>query len=310
MKGLEIARAFYEQYGRPMLEEFDDLKDQLAVGLCGSGSECFGFDDEISRDHDFEPGFCIFVPEGLDSRREFRLERAYSGLPKEFMGLRRSPMRPVGGNRHGVIHTAQFFTEKTGTEDGKLTERQWFAVPESALAEAVNGEIFEGFKGEVTAIRKRISQMPEDVRLKKLAAHLLNMGQAGQYNFPRCVKRGESAAAQLAAVEFVKSTLQTVFLLNRRYMPYYKWSFRALRDLPVLSDLYEPLEYLITSDNGPKTAGPKMEIIEDIAAMILKELHNQEITRATCGSLETHAYSVNDFIKDNDIRNRNIFYAL
>ena len=310
MKGLEISRKFYEQYGKPMLEEFADLKGLLAVGLCGSGSECFGYDDEISADHDYEPGFCIFVPENLDSRREFQLERAYSRLPKEFMGLKRSPLSPVGGNRHGVLHTAEFFMDKTGTTDGKLTAGQWFSVPDSALAEAVNGEIFEDQLGEVTEIRQRISRMPEDVRLKKLAAHLLNMGQAGQYNYLRCVRRGEGAAAQLAAVEFVKSTLQTVFLLNRRYMPYYKWSFRALRDLPLLSDLYEPLEFLLTSDNGTKTAGPKAEIIEDIAAMILQELHRQEITRATCGSLETHAYSVNDFIRDNDIRNRHILFAL
>ena len=57
-KGLELARAYYEQYGRPMLEkEFPDVLDRIAAGLCGHGSECFGYDDAVSRDHDFEPGF-------------------------------------------------------------------------------------------------------------------------------------------------------------------------------------------------------------------------------------------------------------
>ena len=41
MKGLELARAFYNEYGAPMLErEFPELLPCLCVGLVGSGSEC------------------------------------------------------------------------------------------------------------------------------------------------------------------------------------------------------------------------------------------------------------------------------
>ena len=82
MKGLEIAKAFYKEYGEPMLRDrFPSLIPYLAVGLMGRGSECFGFDDEVSRDHDFEPGFCIFLPgeDVVDRRTEFLLERAYAG---------------------------------------------------------------------------------------------------------------------------------------------------------------------------------------------------------------------------------------
>ncbi|MBQ9562362.1 MAG: hypothetical protein IJU99_02815, partial [Lachnospiraceae bacterium] len=63
MNGLELSRAYFEAFGRQMLEEqFPELLPHLAAGLFGSGSECFGFVDEVSRDHDFEPGFCIFLP--------------------------------------------------------------------------------------------------------------------------------------------------------------------------------------------------------------------------------------------------------
>ena len=63
MKGLEIAEKYYAECGLNMLKtEFPDLLPFLCVGLVGSGSECYGFDDEISTDHDFEPGFCIFIP--------------------------------------------------------------------------------------------------------------------------------------------------------------------------------------------------------------------------------------------------------
>ena len=91
MKGIELSKAFYAQYGKPMLEEgFTDILPFLAVGLFGSGSECFGFDDAVSADHDFEPGFCIFLPgeDVVDRKRAFALERAYAKLPKGFMGYR------------------------------------------------------------------------------------------------------------------------------------------------------------------------------------------------------------------------------
>ena len=117
MKGLELSEAFYRAYGEPMLrEQFPELYPLLAAGLFGSGSECFGFDDAYSRDHDFEAGFCIFLPtENVIGRREaFLLERAYEKLPKEFEGVSRSILAPVGGMRHGVFRTEEFFREKIG----------------------------------------------------------------------------------------------------------------------------------------------------------------------------------------------------
>ena len=75
-------------------EKFPELEDKLAIGLVGDGSECFGYDDDISRDHDFEPGFCIFVSDDIDSRTEFQLERAYAKLPKTFEGVDRLKISP------------------------------------------------------------------------------------------------------------------------------------------------------------------------------------------------------------------------
>ena len=109
MNGIELSRGYYEAFGKPMLrEQFPDLLDKIAIGFVGKGSEHFGFDDEVSRDHDFEPGFCIFLPgeEVVDRRSAFLLERAYAKLPKEFEGVKRQMLSPVGGNRSGVIRTA------------------------------------------------------------------------------------------------------------------------------------------------------------------------------------------------------------
>ena len=313
MNGLELSRAYYEQYGEPMLRErFPQLMPLLAAGLAGSGSECWGYDDEISRDHDFEPGFILFLPgeDVVDRRTAFALERAYAALPKEFMGLKRAMLAPVGGARHGVLRTADFFREKTGSVDGNLSLMEWLALPEYLLAEAVNGEIFADGLGEVTAIRDRLRHRPTDVRLKKLAGQLLLMGQSGQYNYRRCLLHGETGAAQLAVAEFVKSAMAAVFLLNDSYQPYYKWSFRAMRALPRLSITAELLEYLLTTDNEEEIASEKYAVMEGIAADIIGELQAQGLTQAVCGDLERHAYSVNDRISDAQIRNLHILAAV
>ena len=313
MNGLELSERFYSECVKPMLsEQFSDILPYLAVGLFGSGSECFGFDDAVSTDHDFEPGVCILLPgeDAVDRQAAFRLERAYAKLPKEFLGFRRSAIAPVGGARHGVLRTAEVFSDKVGAPDGILTLQQWLTVPAHALSEATNGKLFYDGYGEVTRIREGLARYPEDVRRKKLAGHLLLMAQAGQYNYTRCLKHGETGAAQLAVTEFVRHMMSAAFLLNGVYEPYYKWSFRAMRALPRLSLLAETAEYLLTTDNEPEIAETKYDMIEDAAADVIDALREQELTKAICGDLEKHAYSVNDSIADGEIRNLHILAAV
>lgn len=313
MKGLEISRRFFEEYGKPMLEnEFSEILPFLCAGLVGEGSECFGFDDDISKDHDFEAGFCLFLPgeDKVDRRTAFLLERAYSKLPKEYMGLKRSLMSPVGGIRKGIIRLDDFFINKIGITDGNLTVEQWLSLPQQSLAEATNGEVFFDNYGQLTKTRNELRYYPEDIRKKKLAGNLLLMAQSGQYNFNRCLSHGETGAAQMAVFEFVKSAMNTFFLLNKVYMPYYKWSFRALRQLEKLSLNAEILEFLLTSSNDGEMAEEKYYSIEGIASDVIEELQNQNLTKAICSDLEKHAYSVNDTIEDSEIRNLHILSAI
>ena len=309
MKGLELSKRFYEEHGRPMLEEqFSHILHLIAVGLAGSGSECLGYDDSISEDHDFEPGFCIFIPDEsiLDRRTAFLLERAYAKLPKEFLGYKRSPLSPVGGNRHGVMLLSDFVRDKCGSPDGILSPSGWLTVPEQSLLELTGGEIFFDGSGQISEIRGRLSYLPDDIRLKKLSGELLIMGQSGQYNYPRCVSRGDGAAAQLCIFELVKAAMHTAFLLNRKYMPYYKWSFKALRELEELCDIAPTLEYLIPSANDGEAVGKKLNAIEEISEAVINVLKAQGLTKFEGNALEGHAYSVNAVIKDVRIRSLHI----
>ena len=190
MKGLELAEKYYAAYGAPMIrEQFPDAEDLIAAGLTGSGSECYGYDDEVSGDHDFEPGFCLFLPgeEIIDRRTAFQLERAYAKLPAEFGGYTRQKMAPAGGQRHGVFRREEWYREKLGCLPEKMTAEDWLRLPDWALAEAVNGKLFRDDAGDMTRGREFLRNMPEDARRKRLAGHLLMMAQSGQYNYRRCL---------------------------------------------------------------------------------------------------------------------------
>ena len=178
------------------------------------------------------------------------------------------------------------------------------------MNKAVNGEVFRDEAGLLTDCRKILREMPEDVRRKRLAGHLLLMAQSGQYNYRRCLKHGETGAAQLAVGEFARNTLSVAFLLNRTYMPYYKWSFRALKTLPGGEDLGRSLEWLLTTDNSEAMAEDKYFCMEGIASEIIGRLQEQGLTEAVCGDLEKHAYSVNDGVRENGIRNLHILYCV
>ena len=333
MKGIEISKEFYEEYGIPMIRnEFPELEHRLAFGLVGAGSECFKYDDEVSMDHDFDPGFLIFIPDDIDDNIKFRLERAYAKLPREYKGIKREIMSPVGGNRRGVKRVSDFLKEKTGTIDGKLSIYDWFNIPEESLAEITNGEIWKDDSNIISNIRLKLSTFPEDIKLKKIAGELLIMAQSGQYNYERCVSHNEFGAAKLALYEFVNASMHVVFLFNEVYMPFYKWKFRALRDLSwpknfkVKSELNNisgveddslfevPLEKkleALLSVTYDKILSNKVSIdVNLLAKLFIDRLNKDGLSNRQEIYLERHAYEVNNKIKDNEIRNMNILAAI
>lgn len=300
MKGLELAKKYYEHFGRPMLEtEFFDVSDRIAVGLAGEGSECMGYDDEISHDHDFEPGFCLWITAEDERKFGFKLERAYSKLPKVFEGFERQPLSPVGGNRHGVIVIEDFYKKFLGTSHTPETSGHWFSLPSASLLAASNGQVWQDKLGVFSETREKLRQgYPEDIRRKKLAAHILSMAQSGQYNFSRCKKREDIGGARLCLSEFTRHAISAIYLLNNKYEPFYKWAYRGMRDLPTLSDIADKLIPLDISNAHL--------LIEEIADDFVKEFKNQNLSDHDSLTLSAHAYKITETIKNGEIRNMHI----
>lgn len=307
MKGLELSRAYFEEYGRPLLDQqFAEYKEQMAAGLVGEGSECLGFDDEVSQDHDFGPGFCIWIPEELYVREGGRMQQAYDQLPKTFQGYTRL-QTPQAGRRVGVFSIEQFYQKYIGITHAPADNMEWMRIPQSFLATAVNGQVFCDPAGNFSQIRSRLKDFyPEDVQKKKLAAKTALMAQSGQYNYPRCMKRGDSWGAYLACGEFVKTALSAVYLLNQTYMPFYKWAFRGAEELTVLKGAVHDLKELVLLPDHMENRSRKEWLIENICIETGRELNRRGFTLTTDPFLQSHGEELMRGIRDSRLRNLHI----
>lgn len=238
MKGLELSRRYFQEAALPMLQEqFPQLLPRLAAGLVGEGSDCLGFDDQASQDHDWGPGFCLWLLREDCAAWAAPLQTAYDALPPVWLGAGPRRDQPQAGRRVGVLCLEDFYAKYLGTPGAPQNLSQWRRIPEHFLCCAVSGEVFWDGPGVFSAVRQELLAFyPPDLRRKKLASRMAVMAQAGQYNFPRCLGRGEVVGARLALDEFVRAGISLIHLLNRRYTPFYKWMHRSLCTLPLLGD--------------------------------------------------------------------------
>lgn len=271
MKGLELSRDFFANECLPRIEAgLPEILPFLAAGLVGEGSECFGYDDEKSRDHDWGPAFCIWLPPEEGKKHAEALLRIMDALPDRYRDF---PVKKDGIERTGVFGIGRFYLNLIGRRDAPETPEDWLAIPEPKLAAAVNGEVFADHYGEFSRIRERLlGYYPEDVRLRLIAENMAMAAQTGQYNYPRSLGRNDPLASGMMRSHFVSYTANLVFLLNRKYRPFYKWKYRAMKELPILgTESYARMSAILSEPDSFRAAG----LIEEQSAAIIQELRSQ-----------------------------------
>lgn len=302
MKGMELARAYYNEYGQQIRSRFPGYEGKMAFGLVGEGSECYGYDDELSQDHDFGPGFCLWITRDTARTIGPELQKAYEELPRTFMGYTRQET-PEGAGRMGVIPIDRFYIRFTNVEGVPQSNIEWLRIPERFLSIATNGEVFDDPEGVFTSTRNGLMQFyPMDVLRKKLAARAAVCSQSGQYNFPRCANRGEREAAWLSLGEFVPAALSACYLLERKYMPFYKWAFRGTSGFAIMGGAVTELRQLVSMGNDPVQDMQKQQIIESVCSKIGGELYRQGFSNTTDDFLQSHLPSIMGGITDPQIK--------
>ena len=305
MKGLDLSRRFYEACGRPMIKKrFPADWRRMATGMAGEGSECLGYDDPVSRDHDWGPGFCIWLTDEDYARIGPGLQDAYDSLPKVFIGFSRKKAG-LSLKKVGVFSIREFYERFTGLGWAPAAKAQWLRLSDAYLCACTNGVVFDDPLGIFSQIRGQLLAFyPGDVRRFKLASRCAACAQSGQYNFVRSVQRGESVAASFALNQFCSDILSIVFLLKKKYAPFYKWKHRAVRDLGTLGrQIHDAVSDLLKQNGENK----KQAIIEDMCRWVVDELRRQDLSDSDSLFLLDHSRAIQDRIEDETIRKMSVW---
>ena len=234
LNNFDNSRRFYEKQVSGMIRNlFSVYEDRIAVGLAGEGSDCFGYDDFISRDHDFGTGVCLWLTDEDMELFGKELDNAYNEL------IDRQPGNNLTRRlreRRGVMTIKHFYSQILGVEcdinSCELSFDEWQKLDHSCLATAVNGAVFRDDLGLFSAYRKMLlDYYPEDVWKVRIVNEMHKFSAALQVNYARCMSRGDIVAARLCHMHGLEAAMQLFFLMKRVYPPYYKWTYRRMTEI-------------------------------------------------------------------------------
>lgn len=316
---LSRCQSFYEKYGAPMIhEKFPKYESRIAVGMAGEGSDCFGFEDDISRDHDYGVGFCLWVTSDDYEKIGISLNKEYEALIKKHaLEYGEHAYNKFFDNRRGVVTIGRFYentlgiridenTQKYGGIKSVMDTAVWLTIAEDKLATAVNGKVFRDDMGVFTEIRNELLEYyPQEVWRLRLARALHDFSQYAQSNYARMMARCDYVASVLCVSKGIQSAMEIIYLLNRTYAPYYKWMYHGLSEMCVLKGVIPLLDELAITKNQAEAWEDKeyspyeinhddmiICIFEQIAVLILEELKLQGLAEGNDTFMDIHSQSI------------------
>ena len=304
---IEGSRRLYEAQVAPMIrEKFADYENRIAVGIAGEGSDCFGYDDYVSRDHDFGSGVVLWLTDDDMELFGHDLSDEYNKIIKDHPG---NNLTARLTERRGVMTIRRFYNNILDAdcydESCNLSDEAWMSMDHNCLATAVNGEIFRDDLGAFTAFRNELlSYYPDRVWKIRIVDELHRFSQSMQVNYARCMSRNDSVAARMCQMNGLESAMQLFFLMKRVFPPYYKWTYRALTAIDT-DGKYAKLIKELAESNGSDSmwdleydaefinvSDPIVRTAERLAGRIVTMLREHNLTEGTNPYLETYVEEI------------------
>ena len=246
--GAELARQFHAEVVGPLLASgLPTLR--YATGRLGAGSDVLGFDDAMSRDHDWGCRLTVLVDTTDEAAVPAIARLLERDLPESFLGLPvRFPLTGSGAATHQVevATVAGFAVSRLGVDPtGPLSVADWLILESQAVLEVIAGPVFADQTTALGPARSSLRWYPPDVELYVLAAAWQRIEQQLPF-VGRTGGRGDELGSRLLCAQLADDLVALAFLLSRRWAPYAKWRGTAFRSLPAASRLGGLLDAAVT----------------------------------------------------------------
>ena len=280
--GMELARRFYVEEVRPILEaDFPGLAH--SAGLIGTGSEVLGFDTIMSRDHNWGPRVDLFLSERDHALWAEELGAALGQkLPFQFLGHsthfedvpgeptsvvpKLARTRPVH-HRVQVLTLRAFLGEYVGLQPGSgPTLIDWLTIPEQKLRTLTTGAVYHDGLGVLEPLRRSLACYPHDVWLYLLSAGWQRIGQEEPF-VGRAGSVGDEVGSGVIAARLVRDAMRLALLMGRQYAPYSKWFGSAFARLGCAAQLAPVLEQVLRAEGWQKRQEHLARAYETLAGM-------------------------------------------
>jgi hypothetical protein len=243
MSGGELSRRFYADVVAPLLAEAMPGLG-YAAGRLGSGSDVLGFDDAMSRDHDWGCRLTLLVDEpdrdavpqitGLLDRG---LPESYRGYPVRFPVIRDSALT----HKVEVATVAGFAVSRLGVDPtGQLSVLDWLVLTGQSVLEVIAGPVFADRTSELAQVRTVLRWYPPDIERYVLAAGWQRLSQEMPM-VGRTADSGDEFGSRQLSARLAGDLMWLAFAVSRQWPPYPKWRGTAFQALDVAADLAGPL---------------------------------------------------------------------
>jgi len=283
MKGLDIAKDFFFEWGLPFLHEtFPEITGRIAAGRL-SGSDAIGADDEISRDHNWGPQFTLFLSAEDHAAYGGQIsERMNAAAPADWHGYRVDG----AGDKHVIVTSvADWFDTQLGLARPPQTSSDWMSLleRESQLYFLRHGAIWIDELGRLSSWRHTLHRWPKHPMTKRLADECFRTWHHGEYNFvSRMAIRRDPLSISICLGEFVSGVMRIILLANGDYTPYWKWLSFAFRAQPEASEYVPSLERLVRSSDIDEQVG--------LVNAVSKKVHRKLVTACHLTGKKSNLY--------------------
>ncbi len=257
VSGIDLSREFFRDVVRPLLgEAIPDVP--YSAALIGRGSEVLGFDDEMSRDHNWEPRVELFLrPDDLDRW----------GDDVEAILKRRLPAHyREQATDYSIVTLDGYFRTHLGVDiDRPLDARDWLTLPEQSLLMVTAGAVYHDDIG-LRSVRDRFAYYPRDVWLYLLIAAWWRVHPEANL-VGRAGFTGDELGSAVIGSRLVHDLMHLCFLMEKRYAPYSKWFGTAFSRLSCAPSLTPLLWRVMQAPTWREREAALMSAYEVVAAM-------------------------------------------